>query len=173
MAHRYLSNLSQLAAAGLEPASRGCVRVLLLLPDRGRLLAPRRHILPDLPRHGFRGQRSIRIRHGPSKKGRKPAAGLEPASILVISIYTTPAHFYPVVAASRLPLLSLSFPPCRAGTVVSRLQALPVHPVGRDDSARRVQEPPDLYKPVCPYRPPLRGRMGHAPSLQISIENRL
>ena len=52
-----LLRVCHLAAAGLEPASRGCVRVLLLLPDRWRLLAPRRHILPDLPRHGFREQR--------------------------------------------------------------------------------------------------------------------
>ena len=78
------------------------------------------------------------------RKGGMPAAGLEPASILVISIYTTPAHFYPVYASSRRPLLSLSFPPCRAGTVVSRLQALPVHPVGRDHWARRVQALPHL-----------------------------
>ena len=42
--------------------------------------------------------------------------------------------------------------------------------VGRDHWARRVQELPNLHKLVRLYRLPLRGRMGHAPSLQPSIE---
>ena len=37
------------------------------------------------------------------------------------------------------------------------------------DIIRPVQELPDAYKPVRFLCLPLRGRMGHAPSLQVSI----